>query len=469
MKLIVDKLGRVEHAELEIRPLTVLVGENNTNKTWVAYCLHGLARHLTWRQSSPLGDGFGHRFLELEPVAARASIDEAVGRVLERVLRLHAPSDAIRFSVARRELVEGIQSAVRFTLPADSIRELLRLTDELPDESAATLEVEPEALQRRDLDTGALGMSAELDVMYFRRSVMTHLSAPGARATFTWQPKPDAEVGPALEEYAADVLRALAHRFLAPGIAFALPSERKAFVSTYKLLRPEFEEALSRPVVDFANFLTLTENVWHVRKEPAMPDALAHLEQGILGGSIQLTPAGAGFRLVFATRSGAALPLHSSASMVRALAGLDLYLRCWAAPGDTLLIDEPEMNAHPEAQVRLTELIAYLVNRGVRVVLTTHSPYIVDHLNNLIRAKDLSGADQAAIEPHFKLGTADCFLRAEDVSAYLFQADGDKAPVTVSPIFDREERHLINWETFGRTTEYVTNLYSAEILARLYR
>ena len=44
MDLILDKLGRIEHAEIEIRPLTVFVGENNTNKTWAAYCLYGLAR-----------------------------------------------------------------------------------------------------------------------------------------------------------------------------------------------------------------------------------------------------------------------------------------------------------------------------------------------------------------------------------------------------------------------------------------
>ena len=44
MDLILDKLGRIDHAEIEIRPLTVFVGENNTNKTWAAYCLYGLAR-----------------------------------------------------------------------------------------------------------------------------------------------------------------------------------------------------------------------------------------------------------------------------------------------------------------------------------------------------------------------------------------------------------------------------------------
>jgi predicted ATPase len=52
VELILDKLGRIEHAEIDVRPLAVFVGENNTNKTWAAYCLYGLARHLMETTSS---------------------------------------------------------------------------------------------------------------------------------------------------------------------------------------------------------------------------------------------------------------------------------------------------------------------------------------------------------------------------------------------------------------------------------
>ena len=43
MKLIVNKLGRIDHAEIDVRNLTVFVGPNGTNKTWTAYALYGLA------------------------------------------------------------------------------------------------------------------------------------------------------------------------------------------------------------------------------------------------------------------------------------------------------------------------------------------------------------------------------------------------------------------------------------------
>jgi hypothetical protein len=41
--------------------------------------------------------------------------------------------------------------------------------------------------------------------------------------------------------------------------------------------------------------------------------------------------------------------------------------------------------------------------------------------------------------------------------------------VTVTPIHADDESHLIDWETFGRTTGCISNLYSTEILRRIYR
>ena len=44
MRLKVTNLGKIKSADIEIKPLTVFVGENNTNKTWTAYALYGLLR-----------------------------------------------------------------------------------------------------------------------------------------------------------------------------------------------------------------------------------------------------------------------------------------------------------------------------------------------------------------------------------------------------------------------------------------
>ncbi len=47
--------------------------------------------------------------------------------------------------------------------------------------------------------------------------------------------------------------------------------------------------------------------------------------------------------------------------------------------------EEPETHLHPRAQVEVMKTIAYLVNHGQRFVLTTHSPFLLYVVNNMIQ------------------------------------------------------------------------------------
>ncbi len=69
---------------------------------------------------------------------------------------------------------------------------------------------------------------------------------------------------------------------------------------------------------------------------------------------------------------------------MRSLLDIGFYLRHQAKEGDLLIVDEPELNLHPENQRRLARLFSRLVNIGIKVFITTHSDYIVKELNTLI-------------------------------------------------------------------------------------
>lgn len=78
------------------------------------------------------------------------------------------------------------------------------------------------------------------------------------------------------------------------------------------------------------------------------------------------------------------LSMDESSSAVRSLLDLGFYLRHVAKRGDLLMVDEPELNLHPENQRRVARLFARLINLGVKVFITTHSDYIIKELNTLI-------------------------------------------------------------------------------------
>jgi hypothetical protein len=66
------------------------------------------------------------------------------------------------------------------------------------------------------------------------------------------------------------------------------------------------------------------------------------------------------------------------------------FALCKVFGGDGLstyfYFEEPETHLHPSAQVEVVKTIAYLISRGHRFVITTHSPFILYVINNLIQA-----------------------------------------------------------------------------------
>lgn len=98
------------------------------------------------------------------------------------------------------------------------------------------------------------------------------------------------------------------------------------------------------------------------------------------------------------TRDNYSVASSNVASGVKSLGILDMLLKGGHAEDNNLLIlDEPEVNLHPKWQVLYCELICDLVYAGVDVIITTHSPYVIDALKHF--------ADKKRIEHSFYLAT----------------------------------------------------------------
>lgn len=79
------------------------------------------------------------------------------------------------------------------------------------------------------------------------------------------------------------------------------------------------------------------------------------------------------------------IPLHAASSSIKSMTMIDLYINHIASKGETLIIDEPELNLHPDNQILMAELLVRLVNLGVKVIITTHSDYLIREINNRIK------------------------------------------------------------------------------------
>lgn len=177
------------------------------------------------------------------------------------------------------------------------------------------------------------------------------------------------------------------------------------------------------------------ENVQKI--ESPYAEISRQIEENILGGEVSMTKNG---DVEFHSKTmlkSKRLPFHLSSSIVKTMASLVIYLRHMARPSDTLIIDEPEMNFHPDVQVILARIFAILVNKGLKIVVSTHSDYIVREFNNLIMAGAI--ATKGDVETVTSLGyTPDMLIRQDELSVLLFKLVKRKSVNTISLEIDNE-------------------------------
>lgn len=85
-----------------------------------------------------------------------------------------------------------------------------------------------------------------------------------------------------------------------------------------------------------------------------------------------------------------------------------------------VIIEEPESHLFPDAQKLISEFIVLFYNQGNQVLLTTHSPYVLGSLNNMLYADKMNKKGVAGVE---KVIDSKIWLDAERTEAY-FVADG---------------------------------------------
>ena len=150
--------------------------------------------------------------------------------------------------------------------------------------------------------------------------------------------------------------------------------------------------------------------------------------EAILGGRMDVSAEGEiGFTL--AEPGCPRVPFHISASVVKSLASLVFYFRHQARPGATLVIDEPELNLHPDLQRKVARFLAKAVNAGFRIILSTHSDYVLREFSNLVR---LGAAGERGTEVATELGYDPAStLKPELVGVWHF-ANGEAESIKIN-------------------------------------
>jgi len=191
-----------------------------------------------------------------------------------------------------------------------------------------------------------------------------------------------------------------------PRNAIHLPADRTGIMQSHKVLagaavqqsaragiRPIEIETLPGTSADFLSLiLEILDSMSRFKRDSSRFAPLVRKFEKDMRAEIAVVPGSDGMDAIMAVTSEGRFPMARTSSMLSELAPLLLVLKSpyHSRYVDHLTIDEPEAHLHPEMQVRVASFMATLVNKGVRIVLTTHSDFFVSQFNNMMRIHELS-------------------------------------------------------------------------------
>ena len=131
------------------------------------------------------------------------------------------------------------------------------------------------------------------------------------------------------------------------------------------------------------------------------------------------------------------LEMNQASSSVRAMVDLYFYVQFQAHKKNKfLMIDEPEMNLHPKNQRAMARFLASLVNQGIKVMVSTHSDYLVRELNHLTALHKFK--DQDSVKTYLASEdnpySEEVLISNEKVGLYFTKATGKKVKLHQAPI-----------------------------------
>lgn len=150
-----------------------------------------------------------------------------------------------------------------------------------------------------------------------------------------------------------------------------------------------------RPSMLGQPFTTLhTKDLFDKLRQPTLPHDLFDYEKMILSKEIHDIINGEisydrGDRDFVFQRKGESVSIKNTASGIKVFGLLDILINNDFVTKNTILIfDEPENHLHPKWQLKLAEILFKLVESGIYVLVSSHSPYLIEALARAAERKE---------------------------------------------------------------------------------
>lgn len=399
VRIKINRLGAVRDAEFRLRPFMLFMGESGLGKSYVAFLAHYVYMVLSYRKLELFFAG-----INFQDLLSQTASGEEILSIKTKDLFDWINKDAVsylRYMIGNDALDADVE--IHWPFYEEEISFVYReFLDGLDSEEEVGYSISSNGLMYN-----RIANQSEIDARIFRILLQGVLNM----AVF------------GIKERRAP---------------YMLPPSRGALMEIDE--RPVFQSGMYDMFFDFKK--ELKRAIRQPKEDdPILNALLARVNNGnvvdVDGNVMYVMP------------NGVTMPLTAAASSVKELAPFAMALKKFRFNRSVYLLEEPESHLHPLRQQGVADVIAYAVNEGVHMQVTTHSDYFVKRLNFLLRLQELAGK-QSGEKMIGLLEKVDVIpqslLNPEKIGAYLFamRADG----TTEIRLFDIQSENMIPYDSF---------------------
>lgn len=408
----IEKLGAVEEITLTLKKLMIFTGKNNTGKTHTSYLLYGLISYI-------FKNNMFSFFSEEE---------------LEKLLYSLKDSGSKTIRIEKEEIKKKFCKDVRNELTKKRIKEIAIENFKISKENFEDLSLKLESSEIEFLIDNLFSYTNRKMAMEGIEITINNNEDTSINLTFKNLENNFDNISELLkEDFLKDFfLKSLSNTLISLPNTFYFPAERTG-INVFKnelnenrlkiydtlmntlqftnLKDPEEKDrkrselfrsnidllidgnkksSYPKPISDYINFLNSIKGNYDNPKDKVSD----YIRKEILQGKYEINENGiVKFREKFGKNryKKDEISFHIVSSSIKSLFGLDYYIDKIAKKGDILIFDEPELSLHPENQVKLAQVIFMLIEKGIKIIISTHSDLFIRGLINIILHNIIKG------------------------------------------------------------------------------
>jgi len=410
-KLKVLEYGKIKSAEIEVSPLTLFVGDNNSGKSYLMALLWGIQNlGVSELISSVLREETKLEHELIGWIRAQVALACEQGEHIAQVCEIEKELQAL--------LQEGLRQN-----KDNLVKKIFNSSD---------VKIKDLQIELKDLDKISLTFtklkdrwgSEELDSLRIKNNTGTEYTIKLSEIEWGYQ-----------NNLIICMILSLAMEISIGEVNgihenIYLPAARTGFMLTKDIINKAGRNAAfnigvqQEEMIPFIRpinqFLDVVNDLSFDSKGDRGAAAIAeYLENYMAEGTVEMSTLPNKEVLYVPAGQEKGIPLRIVSAVVTEISPLILILK-HKKRVKGLFYEEPEMCLHPQLQQKIARVICQLASAGVKMTLTTHSDIILQHINNMIRLSERQDAERICSELRYDSGD---LLKAEEVKVYQLKSN----------------------------------------------